>query len=470
MNKTINGALLGLAVVGGSMTTADAAPKKGAASDKMNIVMLFVDDLGWTDLGFRQSKFETPNIDRLMSESMNFERAYVAQPASSASRAGLLTGQEPVRTGIVRHIENKDAGSGREFNMWPDDPINMPSRNWLELDQITYAERLKELGYYNMFVGKWHMGGEEYWPQNQGFDECFGLSDFGNVSSYYAPFFRYPAGDDTTTAVPEGALMSDYLTDAAVDMIENYDGDKPFQMSMFYYNVHTPNEGRRDLVERYMKEGMSRLDANYAAQVAVVDMSVGEIRQAIEDKGIADNTIVIFFSDQGGPFSNYPLRGCKLIDDTLAEGGIRVPLLIHYPGVTKGGEVCDTPVSAIDFFPTFIEIASGKKCKDKQTQGVSLLPLINGKDIKERNLHFWRSYHDQYAAMICGDWKIIKRFSGSYQMFNLRTDIGETTDIQNIEPERFEKMKAELWAWEKETIPAYEGDYRDRLPASCICE
>ncbi|MFR9587746.1 MAG: sulfatase/phosphatase domain-containing protein, partial [Rikenellaceae bacterium] len=165
----------------------------------------------------------------------------------------------------------------------------------------------------------------------------------------------------------------------------------------------------------------------------------------------------------GGLFNNYPLRGCKLIDDTLAEGGIRVPLLIHYPGLTDGGATCQTPVSAIDFYPTFVEIATGKKCKDEQIQGVSILPLLKGKTIKDRNIYMWRSYHDQYAALICGDWKIIKWFTGKYQMYNLRSDIGETTDLQNVETKRFEKMKKELWAWEQEAIPAYEDDYRDRI-------
>ncbi len=302
--KRSNLILLGLAAVGATV------PALAATTERPNIVLLFVDDLGWGDLGFRNPKFDTPNIDKLVGESMNFERAYVAQPASSASRAALLTGKETVRTGVVRHIENKDAGSGREYNMWPNDPIAMPSRNWLLLEETTYAERLREYGYYNMFVGKWHMGEEEYWPNKQGFDECFGLSGFGNVTNYYAPFFKFPKGADTTKDAPKGELMSDYLTDKAVDMIEKYDGEKPFMMSMFYYNVHTPNIGRKDLVEMYKARGMAPRDANYAAQVAVVDMSVGDIRKALEDKGIADNTIVIFFSDQGGPFNNYPLRGC----------------------------------------------------------------------------------------------------------------------------------------------------------------
>ncbi|MFR9582288.1 MAG: sulfatase [Rikenellaceae bacterium] len=455
--------LILLTAVGGCgliPTTLHAANKEVS---KPNIVFMFVDDLGWKDQGFRDSKFDTPNIDKLVSESMNFERAYVAQPASSASRAGLLTGKEPARTGVVRHIENKVAGTDEEFNFWAGDPINMPSRNWLPLEEITFAERLHDYGYYNMFVGKWHLGGPEYWPQHQGFDEVYGLSDYGNVSNYYAPFFRFPKGDDTTKGAKKGSLMSDYLTDKAVDMIENYKGDKPFMMSLFYYNVHTPNIGRKDLVEKYMKQGMSLRDANYAAQVKVVDLSVGEVRKALEKKGIADNTIIIYFSDQGGPFSNYPLRGCKLIDDTLAEGGIRVPLIINYPGVTQAGSTCTTPVSAIDFYPTLIEVASGKKCTDKQTQGVSILPLLNGKDIKPRNIYFWRSYHDQYAALINGDWKIIKWYTGKYQMYNLRSDIGETTDLQNVEPKRFEQMKKDLWAWEQEAIPSYKDDYRKRI-------
>ncbi len=441
-----------------------AAPK---SETKPNIILMFVDDLGWADIGCRNPKFDTPNIDKLMAQSVNFERAYVAQPASSASRAGLLTGKETPRTGVVRHIENKVAGTDEEFNFWAGDPINMPSRNWLPLEEVTFAERLQELGYYNMFVGKWHMGGKEYWPNNQGYDEVYGLSDFGNVSNYYAPFFKFPKGDDTTKDAPKGSLISDYLTDKAVSMIESYDGEKPFQMSLFYYNVHTPNIGRKDLVELYKSRGMSSRDANYAAQVAVVDMSVGKVREALKTKGIDDNTIVIFFSDQGGPFSNYPLRGCKLIDDTLAEGGIRVPFSIYYPGVTLSGSVCDTPVSALDIYPTFIEIASGKKCKDTQIQGISLLPILNGKQIKDRNLYFWRSYHDQYAALINGDWKIIKWYTGKYQMYNLRSDIGETTDLQNIYTQRFEQMKSDLWEWEQEAIPHYEDDYRDRIGEHC---
>ncbi len=441
------------------------------SNEKMNIVLLFVDDLGWADVGCRNPKFDTPNTDQLFRDGMSFERAYVGQPASSASRASLMTGMEPVRTGVVRHIENKDAESGRKYNMWDGDPTLMPSLNYLPHEFETYAERLKELGYYNMFVGKWHLGEPGHWSESQGFDEAWGETAFGNVSNYFAPFFNFPKGADSTKeTAKKGEFMTDYLTDKAVEMIENYDNDQPFMMTFSYYNVHTPNIGRPELVEHYMKRGMSRVDANYAAQVAVVDKSVGQIRQAIEDKGIADNTVIIYFSDQGGYFTNYPLRGRKDIHDTLAEGGIRVPMAIYYPGVTKAGSTTEVPVQAIDFFPTFVDIAGGNPKADKQVNGVSLMPLLKGKTIKDRDLHFFRAYIEQYAAMIDGDWKIIKYMPAkdkmsdpcTYEMYNITNDMSETTDLQKVYPERFEAMKKRLRAWEVEAVPAYENDYRER--------
>lgn len=472
MKNIAKKAMLGLAVAGA------ATPALAGNKEKMNIILMFVDDLGWADQGFRNPKFDTPNIDKLHSESMSFDRAYVGQPASSASRACLLTGKEPIRTGVVRHINNEDSGTGKKYNMWPGDPTMMPSYTYMRLEEITYAERMREMGYYNMFVGKWHLGEEEYWPKNQGFDETWAENDYGNVSSYFAPFFKgrnFKGGDLTLTQAKEGEFMTDYLTDKCVDMISSYDKAQPFMLSLSYFNVHTPNVGRPELVEKYKKRGMSDIDANYAAQVEVVDISVGQIRKALEDKGIADNTVIVYFSDQGGYFTNYPLRGRKDIEDTFAEGGIRVPLLIHYPGVTKAGSSTEIPVQAIDLYPTFLEIASGKKCTDKQIQGVSLMPILKGGTIKDRNLYFFRPYHKQYAAMINGDWKIIKYMidekTNRFEMYNLVSDMSETTDVQNFNVARFEKMKKDLKAWEDEVVPIYrtlvpeytdKEDYRNR--------
>ena len=148
----------------------------------------------------------------------------------------------------------------------------------------------------------------------------------------------------------------------------------------------------------------------------------------------------------------------------MAEGGIRVPLAIYYPGVTEKGSVCTTPVQALDFFPTFMEIATGKKYKNKKLDGESIMPLLHGKKMKERNLYFFRAYNtDQYAAIINGDWKLIKYHSGKYQLYNLHNDISETTDLKNVYPERFEKMKKDLRNWEENVVPEYENDYRKRI-------
>lgn len=446
-----------------SLLSIGVIPISAQTDSKMNVVFFFVDDLGWADLGIRNPRFETPNVDQLFSDGMEFTRAYVAQPASSPSRAGLMTGREPVRMQMVRHIDNKDAGLEKEFNMFPDDPAMMPSRNWLPLEEVTFAERLQDYGYYTSFIGKWHLGDERFWPDQQGFDEVFGLSEYGNVSSYYAPFFRFKRGDDSTKGADRNKYMTDYLTEHAVDFIINYEKEQPFLMTMFYHNVHTPNKGRIDLVEYYKRKGYTDLEANYAAQVTAVDQSVGEIRKALEQKGISDQTVIIYFSDQGGLYSNYPLRGCKKIEDTLAEGGIRVPLTISYPGITVPGTTCDVPVSALDIYPTLVEMASARKCRDKQVNGTSLLPLLEGRSIKARDLHIFRSYIDQYVTLINGDWKIIKWHSGKYQMYNLRYDEGETTDIQHLETKRFNAMKKRLTAWEKEAVPSYENDYRKRL-------
>lgn len=472
MNRILKKSTIGAAaLLGVSNLTVSAAKSTDAKpnNQKMNIVMMFVDDLGWADLGMRNPHYNTPNVDQLFADGMNFERAYVTQPASSPSRASLMTGKQPVRFQLVRHIDNRVAGESDEFSYWPENTPEvddcMPSRNWLPMNEIIFPQLMKECGYYNMFVGKWHLGGPEFWPDKRGYDEVYGLSDFGNVSNYYAPFFRYRKGADTTKEISnKGDYITDFLTDKAVNMIENYDCNQPFLLSMHYYNVHSPNIGRKDLFAKYKAKGMTDIQANYAAQIEAVDESVGRIRKAIKDRGIEDNTIVIYFSDQGGLYSNYPLRGCKLIEDTMAEGGIRVPLAIYYPGVTERGSVCTTPVQALDFFPTFMEIATGKKYKNKELDGESIMPLLHGKKMKERNLYFFRAYNtDQYAAIINGDWKLIKYHSGKYQLYNLHNDISETTDLKNVYPERFEKMKKDLRNWEENVVPEYENDYRKRI-------
>ncbi|UXX81089.1 sulfatase [Reichenbachiella carrageenanivorans] len=430
------------------------------AQDQPNIVLLFVDDYGWSDVGYRNSTFHTPHIDQLKSESLDFSRAYVTTPTCSPSRASLLTGKESIRMGLPRHIIDGDSknatfgsdGSISEYNYWPTDPVQMPSRNWLPLEEITYAERLKEFGYYNMFIGKWHLGHEPYHPTLQGFDDYYGYANAGHPKGYYAPFFKH---ENMLSEFGSEDYLTDVLTDKAEDFIKNHDRKQPFMLSMWYYNVHGPHRGRKDFLEQYKKEGLEDRYANYAAMVSAMDESVGRVRQALAEEGLDKNTIIIFTSDQGGYFTNAPLSGGKTGGNTLGEGGARVPFMILYPGVTTPNTTTGQPIQTLDVYPTLIEIASGKKCKDTQINGVSLLPVLAGKKLKSRDLHFFRSYEDQYAAIMSGDWKLVKYHSGKYELFNIGEDISEQNNLIGQGLKQEQQLMDRLDRWEQEAVPVY---------------
>ena len=221
---------------------------------KPNIVLFFVDDMGWADLGYRNFDFYTPNIDRLKDEGMDFQRAYIATPTCSPSRASILTGKESIRLEMPRHISHEDrfGRNTKKYNYWPGDPVQRNSINWLPLGEITYAERLKDFGYYNMFIGKWHLGHEPYHPIHQGFDEQYGATNFGHPASYYPPYFREP---NPLKDITGEKYLTDVLTNKADEFIRNYNKDKPFMLSMWYYNVHSPFIGRKDFIDRYKKLG-----------------------------------------------------------------------------------------------------------------------------------------------------------------------------------------------------------------------
>ncbi|MCK5172023.1 MAG: sulfatase-like hydrolase/transferase, partial [Planctomycetes bacterium] len=310
------------------------------SGQKPNIVLFFVDDLGWSDLGYRNPVFESPNIDRLAKEGLDFEQAYIACPTCSPSRGTLLTGKHPARLKLVRHIAgdpkfgfDKFGRTDEEFSLWEGDPAQFPCVNWLALEHTSYAEALKELGYYNVFIGKWHLGHEEYHPIHQGFDRQIGVTNAGHPGSYYPPYFK----NSEMMASEKERYLTDKLTDEAVKFIKQYDKHQPFMLSFWYYCVHGPHEGRKDWVRHFESRGLSGKDANYAAMVKSVDESIGRVRKAIKEKGIEKETIIIFLSDQGGYFENPPLHGGKRID-TLYEGGARVPFIFHWPSVTQSAK------------------------------------------------------------------------------------------------------------------------------------
>lgn len=433
-----------------------------AESFKPNIVLLFVDDLGWNDLGYRNAKFETPHIDRLASESLDFQSAYVASPTCSPSRATLLTGKHPARLQMVRHIPG-NAKSGfdafgrtdEEFNYWDGDPANFPCRNWLPLEHVTYAEALGELGYHNQFFGKWHLGHEPYHPIHQGFDQQTGTTNAGHPKSYLPPFFR----NSDVYADEKETYLTDKLTDDSVAFIESYERDDPFMLSMWYYNVHRPPVAREDLLKHFEGKGYDQEDAIYASQVAAVDESVGRIRGAIAKKGIAENTIVIFLSDQGSWYQNLPLRGNKRVD-TLCEGGARVPLLIHWPGVTQPGSHNLSLVQTTDLFPTLVQIAGGDPSSHQELDGVSLVQTIRENSTLHRgeSLFGYRAYQDLYASVRDGDWKLLAYRSGKVNLYNIADDESETNDLAKEQPNIVRELTERLIAWEKKmNVQQYSG-------------
>jgi arylsulfatase A-like enzyme len=431
-------------------------------TSKPNIVLFFVDDMGWSDLGYRNPVFESPNIDRLAHDGLDFEQAYIASPTCSPSRGTLLTGKHPARLRLVRHIPHKPESGfdefGRteeEFNLWKGDPAQFPCINWLPLNHISYAEALKELGYYNLFVGKWHLGHEEYHPIHQGFNRQIGTTNWGHPGSYHPPYFK----NSNVFADEKERYLTDKLTDETVSFIEEYDDKSPFMISLWYYNVHGPHQGREYLVKHFETKGLTGKEAQYAAMVKSVDESVGRIRDALVAKGVEDETILIFLSDQGGDFENPPFHGGKRID-TLYEGGARVPFIFHWPGVTQPGGKNHSIVQSTDLFPTLVEIAGGDPSEYEDLDGVSLLWTIKNNDTLDRGepIYAYRAYEDLYASVRSGDWKLLACRSGTIKLFNVADDIQEENDLAETHPDKTKELLTKLVDWEKEMgVEKYSG-------------
>lgn len=401
--------------------------------EQPNIVLFFVDDMGWSDLGYRNPVFESPYIDALAAESVDYQQAYIATPTCSPSRATLLTGQHPARLRMVRHIPKDEANgfdkfrrTDQEFNLLKSDPAQFPSRNWVPLEEETYAEALGDLGYYSLFVGKWHLGHEKYHPIHQGFDRQIGTSNAGAPKSYYPKYFQ----NSEVLADEKERYLTDLLTDETVEFIEDYDQDKPFMVSMWYYSVHSPHQGRKDYLEHFESKGLNGRYANYAAMVKSIDDSVGRVRAALSEKGIDRETVIIFLSDQGGYFDNPPFHGGKM-SDTLYEGGARVPFMINWPGVTEGHVKQESIVQSTDLFPTLVEIAGGDPTTFGKLDGISLVPTLKSREAWTRPeaIFGYRAYEDLYASVREGDWKLMAYRSGYTKLYNIKNDIGERNDV-----------------------------------------
>ena len=451
-----------------------ACPGKVSAAQsarKLNVVFILVDDLGWFDLGCYGSTFyETPNLDRFAASAMRFTDAYSACPVCSPTRAAIMTGKYPARLNITDWIPGGDPKDRKLLG--PQD------RHELPLEEVTLAEVLRAQGYKTFLAGKWHLGGEGYYPEDQGFDINKGGYEKGSPQGgYYSPY-KNPKLEDG----PEGEYLTDRLTDESIRFLES-NKDSPFLLYLSFYTVHTPIEACKRHIEHFTKKaetlpapegpvfrevpgGITRLRQDrpdYASMVCAMDENVGRLLDKLDELGIADDTIVVFTSDNGGlstldnknaPTAIGPLRAGK---GFCYEGGVRVPQIIRVPGVTKPASVCHVPVTSTDFYPTLLELLGIDMPDDDLRDGVSLASLLAEGPPPDRDAIFWHypHYHGTWwspgAAVRAGDWKLLEFYQEEkVELYNLSQDIGEQNDLSKAMPEKTRELLDLLHLWQRD--------------------
>jgi arylsulfatase A len=440
------------------------APAGLWAKARPNVVLILVDDLGWTGLScYGSDLHETPRIDRLARQSLRFTDAYAAAPVCSPTRASIMAGKSPARLHITIWYESsgKPRPSRRKL-IPPTTEGNLP------LSEVTLAEALEGAGYFTAHVGKWHLGDAAHYPENQGFDVNVAGTFWGCPPTYFYPYrglfgkeLRYVPG------LPFGAkgeYLTDRLTDEALKIIDRA-GDGPFFLNLCYHTVHTPIEGKPDLVAHYRKklrEGLKHVNAEYAAMHHALDANVGRVLDALERKGLADNTIVILTSDNGGFVNAYkgkrvttnePLRSGK---GSLYEGGVRIPLMVRWPGVTPAGKVCREPVVTTDLYPTLLEATGvkGDAAHNAGLEGLSLVPLLKdpGKKLPRGALFFHYPHYypttSPVSAVRARDWKLLHFYEGDrVELYHLSEDLGEKNDLAGKMPAKAAELKGLLDGW-----------------------
>ncbi|MFC1604003.1 sulfatase [Planctomycetota bacterium] len=413
-----------------------------------NFLFILADDLGWSQVGCYGSNFyETPNIDRLSREGMRFTDAYAACPVCSPTRASIMTGKYPARL----HLTDFIAGGN-----FPYEKYNQPKwQKYLPLEEITIAEVLKTAGYATASFGKWHLSIDKkpprslpFNPDKQGFDEYFVT---------YKPSSKTDPESD--------AHNVEAITQKSLEFMERRK-DEPFFLYVTHNTIHAPVLGKKKLVQKYKNKPGSDLPQNNPALGAMIeelDNSTGRLLKKLDELKITDKTIVIFFGDNGGlerDAKQTPLRSGKA---NLYEGGIREPLIVRWPGVVTPGSTCSEPVTSVDFFPTFREIAGVKDEAKKPIDGISLLPLLAQKGGLNRSAIYWHypHYHSSSigpgGAVRAGDYKLIEWYDESicgpgneFELYNLKSDIGEQNNLAKKMPKRVEQLKKMLSDWRSE--------------------
>jgi arylsulfatase A-like enzyme len=428
---------------------------------KPNIVFIFIDDLGWKDLGYMGSTYyETPNIDRLAKQGMIFTNAYANAANCAPTRASLLSGQYTPRHGVFT-VANPARGEAKDRRLVPID-----NSRKIALDKITIAETLKTSGYVSAAIGKWHVGND---PKEEGFDFSVNKFEIGYRGGHFNK---------------NGDYLADRFTNDAVDFITQ-NKNHPFFLYLAHDAVHTPIQAKEEIILKYeSKEAVGcHRNAKYAAMIESVDQSVGKINKTLQELGLSKNTILIFFSDNGGHGTytcQKPLRGGK---GMFYEGGIRVPMFAYWPDKIEGGTTCYDPVIGTDFYTTFIELAGAKSPDNYPLDGKSIVPLFDGKKSINREAIYWHfpAYLNSYeglrdesrdttfrtrpvSVIRKGDWKLLmfheewvldggrKKMdtNNSIELYNLKNDLGEKNNLVKTETKKRDELLDQLLGWQSE--------------------
>jgi arylsulfatase A-like enzyme len=455
MNRIAQAALGGLVVAAALL-----APAAAEAADRPNVIVILVDDLGWADLGCMGNKLhETPHLDRLAADGVRFTQAYSACTVCSPTRAALLTGKYPARLHLTDWIAGHAAPKAKLLP--PEWTKQLP------LEETTLAEELRSAGYATAAIGKWHLGGKGFGPREQGFDVNRGGDHRGQPPSYVSPY-RLPELADG----PAGEFLTDRECNEALEFIRAH-REQPFFVYLPHYAVHQPIAGKPAVVAKYRAKApeLPPERATYAALLESVDDSVGRIRGALEEMGLTDRTLIVFTSDNGGlttgakpPTDNAPLRAGK---GSPYEGGVRVPLLLAWPGHIAAGKTDDTPVASIDVFPTIAALTGIQTPAD--LDGQSLAPLLTGQGKLAREALYWHypHYHPggarPYGAVRAGQLKLIQHDEdGHLELFDLAADPGEAANVANERPAETAKLAQQLADWRKGVgaqLPVSNPDY-----------
>lgn len=431
-----------------------------ARAQAPNIVLIVADDLGWSDLSCTGSDFyETPNIDGLAAQGMRFTNAYAAAANCAPSRAALLSGLYAPRTGVYT-VASAHRGKPAER------ALNCPENN-TELDPrfVTIAEALREAGYVTGMFGKWHLGTGPTGPEAQGFEVNIAGGRAGAPKSYFSPY-----GNPQIEDGPDGEHLTERIGREAAGFVRAH-ADEQFFLYVPFYAVHTPIQPPKDRLEHFKDKqpGTVHTHARYAALVAAMDAAVAQVLAAIDETDMTERTIVLFTSDNGGfggTTSNAPLRGAK---GMFYEGGIRVPLIVRWPGKIEGGALNDVPVTGVDFYPTLLEIAGVPNSGDAHLDGVSFAPALRGESFNPERAIFWHfPAYLESGGVVEGPWrttpvsvirqgqyKVLEYLEdGRVELYDLAEDLSETRDLGRELPDVRDRLLTRLHDWRESTSAA----------------